>query len=374
MSLLTGQFATEVQEAIEQLQDGWGMPTKWYCDADVYQFEMRHIYAKEWQYFAPTEQLANTGDCYVAEVADVPVFVVRGADGELRGFVNVCRHRGHPVVKDNGNSRAFVCPYHGWTYNLDGTLKRAPQCESESGFEANALSLLTVSVDSWGPAVFVNVDPRAVPLRQAHPKFEETWRSRGLTDDVGAYRFRRRIVYDAKANWKLWYDNNVECYHCPRIHGTSFAAAYNVSPESYDAYEVDRLMTYKFAATDGTDTDDLRSNNYRSMQLFPGITIIQQDDLMVLSQMLPLAPEQTVSVMDYFSETGSDLGRVDRWIELWDQTFKEDLTAAKNQQRSMNAGRLERSRFLRSVERPLVFINQTVLDAYQKGIAIDAAH
>ena len=280
----------------------------------------------------------------------------------------MCRHRGHPVARKNANGRALVCAYHGWTYNLDGSLKRAPQCEGEPGFEPKQLSLMPIAVDSWGPAVFVNPDANALPFREAHPRFEETWRSRGLTEDCQAYEFRRRIEYDAKSNWKLWYDNNVECYHCPRIHGGSFAAAYDVAPEKIDNYEIDRLITNRFLAAQAPDTNQLRSSNYRSLQLFPGITIIQQDDLMVLSQMIPYGAEQTVSVMDYFAGRGADEERFEEWVKLWDQTFTEDLTAVSDQQRGMRTGRLAQSRFMIKQERPLIFINRTILEAYQKGL------
>ena len=366
-------FELDVEDALHQLDTGWGMPTRWYHDADVFRFEMDTIYGREWQYLAPTARLSEPGDYVVGQAAEIPVFVVRARDGELRGFVNMCRHRGHPVARKDGHGRAFVCAYHGWTYDLDGSLKRAPRTDGEPGFNPDELSLLPIAVDSWGPAVFVNPDPQALPFRQAHPRFEETWRSRGLTDDLQAYEFRRRIEYDAKCNWKLCYDNNVECYHCPRIHGASFAAAYNVAPEKIDNYELDRIITNRFLAAEPGEGGELRSSNYRSMQLFPGITIIQQDDLMVLSQMIPLGPEQTVSVMDYFTERGADEQRFEGWVDIWDQTFVEDLTAVSNQQRGMRTGRLEKSRFITTQERPLVFINRTILEAYQKGLTRNGA-
>ena len=345
------------------------MPTAWYHDADVFRFEMENIYAREWQYFAPTVRLLNPGDCVVGQVSEIPIFVVRAEDGELRGFINMCRHRGHPVARGDGKTRALVCAYHGWTYNLDGALKRAPQCEAEPGFNPGELSLLPISVDVWGHAVFVNPDPKALPFRGSHPRFEETWASRGMTADLEAFEFRRRIEYDAKCNWKLWYDNNVECYHCARIHGKSFAAAYDVAPENTDNFELDRMITYKFLATGSNQGDEPKSSNYRSMQLFPGITMIQQDVLMVLSQMIPIGPEQTISVMDYFAERGGDEKRFEQWVALWDQTFTEDLTAARNQQRGMRTGRLEKSRFITTQERPLIFVNRTILQAYQKGLS-----
>ena len=370
MNAQLNQFELDVDAALADLDSGWGMPTQWYHDEAVYRFEMDSIFAREWQYLAPTVKLSKPGDYVIGQAAEVPVFVTRSANGELNGFVNMCRHRGHPVVRGDGNGRAVACPYHGWVYNLDGTLKRAPQCDAEPGFEPSELSLIPIAVDTWGPAVFVNPDPQAVPLRKAHPRFEQIWAERGMTPDLDAFEFRRRIEYDADANWKLWYDNNVECYHCPRIHGASFAAAYNVAPDKIDNYELDRLLTNKFLATATTDGDELRSSNYRSMQLFPGITLIQQDDLMVLSQMVPLGPERTVSVMDYFAERGGDESRFEQWVELWDQTFREDLTAARDQQRGMRTGRLKKSRFMPAAERPLIFINRTILQAYKQGVAL----
>ena len=366
----SNQFRVDVENALCDLDAGWGMPTAWYHEESVFRFEMDHIFALEWQYFAPTVTLREPGDCVVGQVANIPILVVRTEHGALKGFINMCRHRGHPVARENGNRRAFVCPYHGWVYHLNGDLKRAPQCDEEPCFNPNELSLLPIAVDTWGHAVFVNPDQQALPLRQAHPKFEETSQSRDLTTDLEAFEFRRRVEYDANANWKLWYDNNVECYHCPRIHGKSFAAAYDVAPENIDNFELDRMLTNKFVAAEVDQSDVLRSSNYRSIQLFPGITIIQQDDLMVLSQMLPIGPEQTVSVMDYFAERGGEEKRFEQWFALWDQTFKEDLTAARNQQRGMRTGRLKKSRFMTSQERPLVFINRTVLQAYQKGLRL----
>ena len=366
MSARVDPFRWEVDAASEKLEQGWGLPSKWYHDPKIYRFEMQAIFGREWQYLAPAERLAKPGDCVVGQAAEIPVIVVRGADGALRGFVNMCRHRGHPVAVEDGNRRAFVCRYHGWTYHLDGHLSRAPQCELEPDFEQNELSLLPVSVDSWGPAVFVNPDPAAPALRSLHPRFESTWQARGLTPDLDAYEFRRRIEYPADCNWKLWYDNNAECYHCPRIHGESFASAYNATAEQVDNYEIDRMFGYRFDAAAANDEPDaLRSSNYRSIQLFPGITIIQQDELMLVSQIIPLGAEHTVSVWDYFAERGTDEDRFERWLALWNQTFTEDLTAVSAQQRGMRTGMMERSRFLTVAEPQVLAVNRAILASYR---------
>ena len=352
----------------ESLQRGWSVPTHYYWDPDIYQFEQDFIYGRSWQYIAPKVKLSRPGDCVVGQAGHTPIVITCGEDGRIRGFVNVCRHRGHPVVGEDDSCRALVCPYHCWTYHLDGTLKRAPGTQNEPEFQPEDLSLIRVSVDVWGPAVFVNPDPDAMPFREEHPRFEEVASHREFDLNPEAYPFHRRIVYDAEANWKLWYDNIVECYHCPRIHGESFSAAYNVAPDSIDHYWVDRILSYRFMAQAAGGEDELRSENYRSIQVFPEITMIQQDDLMVLSQIIPLAPGLTRSIMDYFGERGSDSGRVERWVALWDQTFREDLNAARRQHQGLRSGRVAHSRFVTTREQPLIFINQLVCDAYRQGL------
>ena len=364
------QFELEVGDALEKLEAGWGLPTRWYQDPAVYRFEMEVIFGCEWQYFAPVEKLSRNGDQVVGLVGEVPVVVTRGVDGSLWGFVNMCRHRGHPVAREDGNGGVFVCPYHGWTYNLDGTLKRAPQSDAEPGFDPSELSLIPISVDVWGPAVFVNPKREAPPLRSLHPRFEGTWQTRGLTPDPGAYEFRRRVEYPADCNWKLWYDNNSECYHCPRIHGSSFASAYMAEADGVDHFEIDRMFGYRFDAAEMTDDpQELRSTNYRSIQLFPGITIIQQDDLMMVSQIIPHGAEHTVSVWDYFAQRGTEEERFERWFTLWNQTFTEDLTAVSAQQRGMRTGLMERSRFIKTAEPQVMAMNRAILEAYQQGLA-----
>ncbi len=128
----------------------------WYRDPRVLEVEERRLFRSSWQYVGPLECLSRAGDHVVGRVSRVPVVVVRGGDGELRGFLNVCRHRGSLVVLADGNTPRLQCPYHAWTYNLDGTLRSAPQCGPEIAAELPALGLVPARVATFGPFVFVN--------------------------------------------------------------------------------------------------------------------------------------------------------------------------------------------------------------------------
>ena len=132
------------------LEDGWTLPASWYTDLAVQERERERLFARAWTYAGPAEWVSEPGSYFSAHIGHVPVAVVRGTDGTLRGLVNVCRHRGHLVVDGTGCRETLQCPYHAWTYELDGTLRKAPRAEREPGFDPEGLSLAPVSVGTLG--------------------------------------------------------------------------------------------------------------------------------------------------------------------------------------------------------------------------------
>ena len=142
--------------------------------------------------------------------------VTRARDGVLRAFVNVCRHRGFTVAEGEGRREALQCPYHAWTYGLDGKLRAAPRADLEPGFEAEELGLLPASVGTWGPFVFVNPDADAPPLEEALGPMPEQVAELGL--DVDRLEHRLRSESEVEANWKIVCENFLECYHCAVAH------------------------------------------------------------------------------------------------------------------------------------------------------------
>jgi choline monooxygenase len=137
-------------------------------------------------------------------------------DGALRAFVNVCRHRGALVASAPQRRGTLQCPYHAWTYGLDGALRAAPRSDLEPCFDRDGLGLLPVAVDTWGPFLFVNPDPDAEPLAVALGDLPAVVAEHGL--DIGALRHRRRVSYELRANWKVAIENYLECYRCAINH------------------------------------------------------------------------------------------------------------------------------------------------------------
>src|SRR5579862_1587183 len=169
------------------LTAGDTLPALLYAAPEVHRLEQEKIFARSWQYACHDSKLARPGDVVLAKAGDIPIMIVCGKDGELRGFVNVCRHRLHPVATTDCSARLLRCPYHGWTYELDGRLKHAPRQAREPGFDCSAISLKPVSVERWDQFVFVNADADAAALaavtKDIRPRTDE------LNADLKEYEY-----------------------------------------------------------------------------------------------------------------------------------------------------------------------------------------
>ena len=164
------------------------------------------------------------------QAGPIPIVVTRDREGVLRGFVNVCRHRASTIARGCGSRETLQCPYHAWTYGLDGSLRKAPRSEREAGFDRADFSLLPVSVDTWGPFLFVNPDPAAAPLVETLGELPAIVARSGL--DLSTLVFHSHHEWPIDANWKVNLENYLECYHCPTAH-PGFSKVIDVDPDAY---------------------------------------------------------------------------------------------------------------------------------------------
>ncbi|HLY50537.1 MAG TPA: aromatic ring-hydroxylating dioxygenase subunit alpha [Solirubrobacteraceae bacterium] len=192
------------------------IPWAWYSDPSILSAELERIFRCSWQYAGHLGDLQGPGSYFPSATGPVPIVITMDAEGALHGFVNVCRHRGAIVATEPARRGTLQCPYHAWTYNLDGRLRGAPRSAEDPAFAAGCLGLRPVSVDTWGPFVFANPDPGAGALASALGDLPEVVAAHGL--DVETLRFNGRFTYEINANWKIAIENYLECYHCPVNH------------------------------------------------------------------------------------------------------------------------------------------------------------
>jgi Rieske 2Fe-2S family protein len=191
------------------------LPGRAYHDPAIHEFERSQWFRRDWVVVGRAEEAADPGTYFLATVDDEPLVIVRGRDHLLRGFYNVCRHRGTAIVEERcGTAVRFQCPYHAWIYDLEGHLVRAKHTEDLTEFSLEGFGLVPVRVETWQGFVFVSLDPDAVPLvdwlGDLVPHLDRF--------DFAGLRLAHEIAYEVDANWKFIGENYSECYHCPGIH------------------------------------------------------------------------------------------------------------------------------------------------------------
>lgn len=200
---------------------------EFYYDPDWYDRERRELFARSWVYACTEEQICDAGDFHSLRAIDHPLVVVRGTDGEVRAFHNICRHRGCEVLEGSGNTgRAIMCPYHRWTYDLEGDLRGVPdEQECFDDLEKGGLGLRPASVGTYRGMVFVNPDP--VPADSFQDWIanmdDHAW-PHDFAD--GTLEYGGEVVYEMLCNWKVFYENAIDGYHLGYLHENTLGRIY----------------------------------------------------------------------------------------------------------------------------------------------------
>ncbi|MFO1170986.1 MAG: aromatic ring-hydroxylating dioxygenase subunit alpha [Hyphomicrobiaceae bacterium] len=227
------------------------LPLWAYTSERFWQAEKEKIFLTSWNLLERAEIVPNAGDFHTMTFLDVSLVIARGNDDKVRVFANTCRHRGAKVVDGNGNCKFFRCPYHFWTYNLDGSLIGAPQYNAPDGKplidagNKQEFGLVEIESGVWGGFIFIRLKPGKETLEQHLGVLVETLASHKLED----MRVARKVVYEMDANWKCFVENYIDAYHIPYVHKDSLA---QWKSERYVNYEPRGAETLVFAVHDGS--------------------------------------------------------------------------------------------------------------------------
>ena len=225
------------------------IPSAWYTDPAVLEAERRSVFGRCWQPVGLAAWVSQPGTWFACEIASEPVLVTRAADGALRAFANVCRHRGSELCAGKGAGAVIRCPYHGWTYQLDGRLHAAPEFEGVLNWDRSAVCLPQFRAELWGPYVFVNMDVdvsaesgAGAPPLAAPPLASVMGAIPREVAEIGCpidrLRHAARRDYIIECNWKVYVDNYLEGYHLPAAHPSLFREL------DYAQYRVETFAHY----------------------------------------------------------------------------------------------------------------------------------
>ena len=350
-----------VRAALEQ---GETLPATWYTDPAYFAREQARIFRRSWQYVGLTEQVARPGDFFTARAGDVPIIVLRDKQGELRGHVNVCRHRGSQLVNvEQGNRATLQCGYHAWTYNLDGSLRAAPGMRDEPEFDTACYALVPVQVAAWGPFIFANPDRAAPPLADMLGELPAMVEATGLR--LGAIHRKVRRTYDIAANWKVVLDNYLECYHCPVAH-PGFSDLIDL--KSYSVAEYEYFSTQAGPPTKTAQqgkaglydiSGEVKAGFYAflwpnfTLNIYPGPGNVS------LNLFLPVDTHRTLAIYEYCFAESVPEREIEDFTRFIDQVQEEDVVLCESVQRGLRSGFFDRGRLMRS-ERALAHFQKLV--------------
>ena len=313
------------------------LPQQYFVSPQVFAQEEDRIFSTHWLCVGHQSQLPNSRDYFVQEVAGESLIIVRDQTENIRGYYNVCRHRGTRICEEASGRFGEVirCPYHAWSYSLDGSLVGAPHMDAVDGFDKADYSLHAIPLALWEGFIFVNLDPNCVPLPKAFAPLSGKFTHWNLPQ----LRSARRIEYTVCANWKLIFENYSECYHCPLVH----PALSKLTP--YDSAEND-LCEGPFLGgfmpiTKGNSltvsgnacalpVGDIRTEDHHRVfyySIFPNMLLSMHPDYVMVHQIWPQSPHRSAIRCDWFFNPDA-FGRADFHpedaIEFWDITNRQD--------------------------------------------------
>jgi Rieske 2Fe-2S family protein len=314
------------------------LPGAFYTSPELFERERERIFLRRWLCAGREEQLPRAGDYFVRNPGSESILILRDREGEVRAFHNVCRHRGARLCTEAGGriSGAIRCPYHAWTYALDGRLRGAPSMEGAKGFDAADYPLHPVAVALWEGFVFISLAGDPEPFETTHAPLIGRFARYNLPRLTRA----RRIDYDVRANWKLVFENYSECCHCPPVH----PALARISPADSGRNDLTTgpfLGGYMDVTAEGGSLslsgracgipvgelpeEDLRRVYYYA--IFPNMLLSLHPDYVMVHTLWPAAPDRTLIECEWLFHPDAPAGpgyNPDDAVEFWDLTNRQD--------------------------------------------------
>lgn len=344
------------------------LPRAAYQSPEVYRAEMELIFSREWVLVARAETIPAPGDYVELAVAGESLLLVRGAEGQLRVFHNVCRHRGCELVlataggeprprtagPDGNFGQTIRCPYHSWTYSLEGALRTAPYLEDIVAGRKGEFALHGAGVAEWGGFVFVHLDPERAAangetLATQFGPAQQRLKNYPLAD----LRIGRRLMYQVNANWKVILENYNECYHCAGVHpelcrvvpafrqnGGASLDWENGVPHRDGAVTFTLTGTTSRLPFPGLDANELV--RHKGELIYPNMMISLSMDHVSVYTLFPQGPDHTTVVNDFLFHP-SEIAKPDfdptDAVDFWDLTNRQDWTVCEGVQRGMRSSR-----------------------------------
>lgn len=356
------EFIIDSYDPSAPLERASTIPAAWYTDQSVFELEQRTVFSRSWQVAARVDQLQKSGDYVTTDIGDEPVVVVRGSDNQIRAFFNVCRHHAAAVMTEpHGNAPQMRCPYHGWTYSLEGELKGTPDFSGVCDFDRAGNGLIPVEVAVWQNWILVRSNGGQLVGTQAAGLLStpeacvpiETWLGAQLVNEIGALGLsnlhwfeRRKYIIDC--NWKVFVDNYLDGgYHVPHLH-KGLDSVLDYSNYTIECGQRHCLQSSPMVTTDNADVAATRTGE-RALYywIYPNFMINCYSGVMDTNLVRPISVDRTEVIFDFYFADVSESAREQNLasVAVGDRIQQEDLDICASVQRGLksrvyDAGRL----------------------------------
>ncbi|MEL7362390.1 MAG: aromatic ring-hydroxylating dioxygenase subunit alpha [Bacteroidota bacterium] len=352
--------------AVAPLARAETIPSRWYTDPRMLDFEQATMLRQTWHYVGHASQLPGPGHFLRADVAGEPLVVVRGKDEKVRAFYNVCRHRGGPLAtEDRGCARMLQCQYHGWTYTLDGTLRGVPRFDCTELFDKRDYGLVPVEVAAWDGLLFVRLEAGGPSLDALLDGIAE----RIAPLHLGGLRFHGRVAYDVACNWKVYVDNYLEGYHLPLVH-PDLCKTLDVRAYVTETFAYHSLQHSPLRDGDGNPYGDGEAFYYFA---FPNTMLNILPGRLQVNSVLPTGPASCRVLFDYVYadlDTPAAQQRIAEDLAFSDAVQQEDIDVCEHVQRGLASAGYDRGRFSVECERGVYHFQTLLKAAYAAALGV----
>ncbi|XXG58118.1 hypothetical protein AAC387_Pa04g0508 [Persea americana] len=340
------------------LEEAQTPPSSWYTDPSFLGLEFDRVFFRGWQAVGFVEQVKDPRDFFTGRLGSVQFVICRDANGNLHAFHNVCRHHASLLASGYGQRSCFVCPYHGWTYGLDGALLKATRIGGIQNFDVNEFGLIPLNVATWGPFVLINLGKDVPPQGKLDDKIVEfewlgsSWEILSTGGIDSSLRHICRREYAIECNWKVFCDNYLDGgYHVPYAHG-GLASGLNLESYSTDIFEKVSIQSCEGTSVESRENFDRLGSKALYAFIYPNFMINRYGPWMDTNLVLPLGSRKCQVIFDYFLDASlkDDKSFIERSLKESERVQMEDIVLCEGVQNGLESPAYCSGRYAPAVE------------------------
>lgn len=343
------------------IENSYTIPSEWYYTDEIFNLEKKTIFNKSWHLIGSKSKIPNPGDTIIYEVLNNPIIIVRQEDYSVRAFYNVCQHRGGPIVRENCSVKFLQCKYHGWIYEIDGSLKKVRDFSEVKNFDKGDYALKSIDVKIWMDMIFINFCKNAL----FNLPFENI-KGHIYPLNISSYKYHSRVSYNIKSNWKTYVDNYLEGYHIPFVHP-----------------KLNKLIDYKSYQTELFDNYSLQWSPLKSelspykktkalsdkafyFTIFPNLLLNIAPGRLQTNIVEPQSPKSCTVHFDYYFEDLNDKSIVDDF-NFSEEVQQEDIQICQEVQKGLESNGFDKGRISKKSEKGLHHFQSILRKCFADG-------